>query len=135
MATALPDAPSVVSSYLASAGLGLTEATNLFTSEEIPIDDTTPGSSGTIPGVYVRPAGGPPPAPYFGTDGSDHLLQLSILVRGERDKDPEGWSLARSVSDALQKATISPFYSVLLRDAQPVFSVETITTLQGGASV
>jgi hypothetical protein len=121
MATAIPDSPTVVSAYLAGAGLGLTVGTNLFTSEEIPVDAAVPGSSGKLPGVYVRAAGGPPPEPYFGSFGSDHILQLSVLVRGERDQDPEGWSLARRVADSLQKATISPFYSVLLRDAQPVF--------------
>lgn len=115
MATALPDSPTLVANYLASVGtLGLTAGTNLFTAEEIP-------AAVSAPGVYVRPAGGPPPAAYFGSGGSDHVLQMSILVRGQKDKDPEGFELARKVADALQKASISPFYSVLLRDAQPVF--------------
>jgi hypothetical protein len=116
MATTIPDSPTLVATYLAGAGLGLTAASNLFTSEELPSTD-----GGPIPGVYVRPSGGPAPSPYFGSGGSDHIFQLSILVRGEKDRDPEGWSLARSISDSLQKASISPFYSVLLRDAQPVF--------------
>lgn len=122
MATPIPDSPTLVATYLATVGaLALTAGTNLFTSEEIPADAALPGSSGKVPGVYVRPAGGPPPDPYFGSGGSDHLFQLSILVRGERDKDPEGWALARGISDSLQKATIAPFYSVLLRDSQPAF--------------
>jgi hypothetical protein len=114
MATPLPDSQTLVANHLAAAGIGLTAGTNLFTGEEIP-------AAVSVPGVYVRSAGGPPPAPYFGSGGSDHLLQLSLLVRGERDKEPEGFALARSVADKLQKASISPFYSVLLRDAQPVF--------------
>jgi hypothetical protein len=122
VATAIPDSPTVVATFLAGAGLGLTAATNLFTSEEIPDPPyPDPDTGPTHPTVYVRPAGGPAPSPYFGSGGSDHIFQLSILVRGERDKDPEGWSLARSISDSLQKASIPPFYSVLLRDAQPVF--------------
>ena len=105
----------LVANFLASVGaLGLVAATNLFTAEEIP-------AAVSVPGVYVRPAGGPPPDPYFGSGGSDHIMQVSILVRGQTDKDPEGWALSRAVSDALQKASISPFYSVLLRDSQPVF--------------
>lgn len=119
MATPIPDSPSLVATFLAGAGLNLTTGTNLFTSEEIPAPD--PATTPTVPTVYVRPAGGPPPAPYFGSFGSDHIMQMSILVRGVRDQDPESWVLARSVSDSLQKATILPFYSVLLRDAQPVF--------------
>lgn len=115
MTLAIPDSPTLVASYLASVGaLGLVAASNLFTGDEIP-------AAATVPGVYVESSGGPPPSPYFGTGGSDHIFQVSILVRGERDKKPEGFTLARAVSDALQKATISPFYSVLLRDAQPVY--------------
>lgn len=120
MATALPDSPTVVATFLAAAGLGLTLGTNIFTSEEIPA--ASDGLEGGIsaPAVYVRASGGPPPVPYF-SDGSDHILQLSILVRGERDGDPESFELAREICDALQASTIAPFYSVLLRDAQPVF--------------
>lgn len=114
MALPIPDAPTDVATYLSGAGLGLTVGTNLFSTElEIPAE-------ASVPAVFVRPAGGPPPEPYFGSHGSDHILQLSILVRGEREKAKEGFALARSVAGALQKASIAPYYSVLLREAQPV---------------
>lgn len=114
MANPIPDAPTDVATFLAAAGLGLTLGTNLFSTEqEIPAEPT-------VPAVFVRPAGGPPPAPYLGVGKSDHLLQLSILVRGEREKAKEGFAFARSIADKLQMAVISGYYSVLLRESQPV---------------
>lgn len=122
MAVTIPDAPSDVAAFLEGAGLGLTRGSNLFVSEEIPANPFGSGEAGTavLPRVHVRPAGGPPPAPYFGSGGSDHLLQLSILVRGEREKAQEGFLFARQLASSLQKASIAPYYSVLLRDSQPV---------------
>jgi hypothetical protein len=116
MASPIPDAAADVATFLAGASLGLTLGSNLFALAghgEIP-------EEAVLPSVFVRPAGGPPPNPYFGATSSDHEFQLSILVRGEKDKPQEGFAFARSVSDALQMATISPYYSVLLRDAAPV---------------
>jgi len=122
MALSIPDAPTDVATFLEGAGLGLTRGTNLFASEEVPANQFGSDEAGTVtlPHVYVRSAGGPSPAPYFGSGGSDHILQLSILVRGEREKAFEGFQFARSVADKLQKASITPYYSVLLRDAQPI---------------
>jgi hypothetical protein len=116
MATPIPDAAADVATFLEGAGLGLTRGTNLFTlhnRDEIP-------DEAVLPSVFVHPAGGPPPDPYFGAHSSDHEFQLSIMVRGEKEKAQEGFAFARSISDSLQMATIAPYYSVLLRESAPV---------------
>lgn len=109
----VPDAATDVANYIAAAGLGLTLGTNLFVADEI--------AAGVAPAVYVRPSGGPAPEDYFGDAQSFLRLQVSVLVRGEREKKPESATLARSVASALHQAPIAGYVDVQLRESQPVF--------------
>lgn len=95
----------------------LDDATNLFSCEP------RVGTQFPAKAVFVWETPGAPPMPYMGTPslrGSVWYPRVQIRIRGEPDAMSECRITARAVRDALHRATISGYVSVLVNESSPI---------------
>lgn len=113
--TKTPDADVVTE--LAAAGLGLVAGVNIFRGPMRPAVAGVP-----VKAVFVAETGGPPPVPYIdaATHGDTWTFEVQVMVRGSREKFAETRTLARDIRDALHRASIAGYLSVVAIQSGPV---------------
>lgn len=120
-----PDAD--VASTLDTALATLTAGTNLFYCP--PIGPDAVGLGIPVKCVFVWSSGGAPPEPFVsgGTGTERRYSAVSIRVRSARDDYAGGLTLARSVRDAIHRASISGYITVSVRESDPIWLGATET--------
>jgi len=111
-----PDA--AIATHLAAAGLGLTLGTNLFRGPVRPVSPGVPESA-----VFVLAGGGPAPVPYLDAaeHGDTYFFDVQVRIRGSREAFATTRTLARGIRNALHRASISGYLSVLVRESEPTY--------------
>lgn len=117
------DLAADVVEYLAGAVPSLVPANNLFVGL-MPAADGPPETAGgaTVPSlcVSVLGTGGSTPVPYLGQGRTTYRqLTAQVKIRGAPNDYSPGSTLARTVFDALNLATLSPYKSVRCRESAP----------------
>lgn len=112
--TKTPDAD--VATLLAGAGLGLVVGVNLFRGPMRPAVAGVPTKA-----VFVAETGGPPPVPYIdaAANGDTWTFEIQVMVRGDRESFAAARTLARSIRDALHRASISGYLSCVALQSGP----------------
>lgn len=110
-----PDAAVVT--RLAAAGLGLTSGTNLFRGPVRPVGNGVPAKA-----VFCLAAGGPAPVPYIDAAafGDTYYFDVQVRVRGDRESFAATRSLARSIRNALHRASLSGYLSTVVTESEPI---------------
>ena len=109
-----PSPDSDIRTALAGSGLGLVAGTNLFCG---PVRAPMPG----VPplAVFVLASGGYGPRPLLGSHTDYRISTVQVTVRSAEQDFAGGQSLARSVLIALQRAAITGYASVVMRESEP----------------
>jgi hypothetical protein len=102
--------------YLASAGLGLTVATNLFQGPMRPASGAQEAAC-----VYVLQTGGPAPQDELGTGKAIVPYTVQVRVRSATGEYVNGRTLAKAVWAACHQAAITGFFGISVQQAGPMY--------------